>query len=100
MPGRFDMQDFLGLPDREYRLLRAKWAVIHNINAMLEDGKFDVGDLAHAVDMDEKHLDSWLRGIVRDVSLDSLAALYDVAAEKSGWPTLETLIWGPAEDGE
>ena len=91
----FDMQKFLRLSDRDFKLIRIKWALINGINLMLEDASLDGAALAKAADMDERHLEQWLRGIVRDVSLDSLALLYDAAADLAVQPTLEMLISAP-----
>lgn len=88
----FDMQEFLGLDDRDFKLIKIKWAMINGIALMLEDGTIDAATLAAAADMDERHIEMLLRGIVLDDSLDSLALLYDAAADLAVQPTLEMLI--------
>lgn len=94
----FDMQDFLGLGDRDFKLLRIKWALINGISLMAEDANIDVAALAAAADMDERHVELLLRGIVIDDSMETLALLYDAAADLAVQPTLEMLISAPQSD--
>lgn len=94
----FDMQDFLGLSDRDFKLIRIKWALVNGINLMVEDANIDAAALAAEGSMDERHVELFLRGIVRDVSLDSLALLYDAAADIAVQPTLEMLISASQKD--
>lgn len=94
----FDMQDFLGLDDRDFKLLRIKWSLINGIILMAEDAGIDAAALAAAAAMDERHIELLLRGIVIDDSLDSLVLLYDAAADIAVRPTLEMLISDPQTD--
>lgn len=94
----FDMQDFLGLDDRDFKLLRIKWALINGIALMLEDANVDAAALAAAADMDERHVELLLRGIVIDDSMETLALLYDAAAGLAVQPMLEMLISAPQTD--
>ena len=94
----FDMQEFLGLSDRDWALMKTKWALIGDINLMLEDVDADAADLAEATGEDAVAVDRWLRGMVRDVSLDVLSVLYDAAAARAGWPSLELVIRTNSED--
>lgn len=91
----FDMQEFLGLNDRDFKLLRIKWALINGIILMAEDAGIDAAALAEAADMEERNFELLLRGIVIDHSLDSLALLYDAAADLAVQPTIEMLLSAP-----
>lgn len=93
----FGMQEFLGLSDRGYQMMRTKWAMIGDISLMLEDADIDIAALAEAAGENPEMVERWLRGMVRDASLDTLATLYDAAAEIAGWPSLEWIIRGNVE---
>ena len=98
MPKNFDMRGFLGLDDRDFKLLRIKWALINGISLMLEDANIDAAALAAAAGMAERHIELLLRGIVVDDSMESLALLYDAAADLAVQATLELLISAAQSD--
>jgi hypothetical protein len=87
-----DMQEFLGLDDREYRLIRLKWTIIREIGLMLEDARISEAQLAEAGGFDREQVSRWLRGIVSHATLDHLALLHDAAAELAEMPTLELIL--------
>ena len=96
----FDMQAAMGLSDRDYKLMRLKWALVRDINLMLEDAQMNEAALAETAGEDAAQVHRWLRGMVRDVTLDTLAVLYDTAAEKAQWPSLEWIIDGSKRGGD
>lgn len=95
---RFDMQEFLDLSDRDFKLLRIKWSLINGIILMAEDAGIDAAALAAVAAMDERHVEQLFRGIVLDATMESLALLYDAAADLAVRPTLEMLISAPQSD--
>ena len=93
----FGMQEFLGVDDREYKLMRLKWAFIHEAATMLEDARISEGQLAEAAGFDADQVSRWLRGIVSHSTLDQLALLHDAAAELAEHPPLEMIVRRLAE---
>lgn len=102
LDGRYRVSDLIVLKDikRPDALLRAKWELMRVTALALEDAGLTVADVAGDVGEAAQVLQRWLDGIVHDVTLDRLAGLYAVAAERTNdWP-LAWLIGGKPGEPE
>lgn len=105
LDGRYKVSDLVVLRDikKPDALLKAKWELARVTALALDDAGLTAADVAGDVGEPTPKIQRWLDGIVHDVSLDRLAGLYAVVAERTDkWP-LSWLIGGKpgaAEDRE
>jgi hypothetical protein len=89
-----DLLADLGLFGSDAALMKAKWALMRITALAIEDHGVAVADVATEVGETPEQLQRWLDYMIRDVSLDRLAAVYHAVAERAElWP-LEWLIGG------
>lgn len=88
------LRNFLGLVGPDAALMKAKWSLMRITALAMEERGIAIDEIAAEVGETPAVLQRWLDYVVRDVSLDRLAAVYHAVAERAGlWP-LEWLIGG------
>jgi hypothetical protein len=84
----------LGLVGADAALIKAKWQLMRITAIAIEEHGIAIDDVAAEIGELPEVLQRWLDYVVRDVSLDRLAAVYHAVAERAElWP-LEWLIGG------
>lgn len=79
-------------------ILRAKWELARITTLALEDAGMTATDVASDVGEPVDTLQRWLDGILHDVSLDRLARLYSIVAERTDrWPLAWLISGKPGE---
>jgi hypothetical protein len=94
------LRDFLGLVGADAALMKSKWQLMRITALAIEEHGIAIDEIAAEIGETPQVLQRWLDYVVRDVSLDRLAAVYHTVAEKAElWP-LEWLIGGKPGGGE
>ncbi len=88
------LRDFLGLVGADAALMTAKWALMRITELAIEDHGIAIDDIAAEIGETPEQLQRWLDYMIRDVSLDRLAAVYHAIAERAELYPLEWLIGG------